>query len=154
MAKRYRPNVAAILQRSDGRILIARRSDHPESWQFPQGGVDKGESPEQALRREVSEEVALPPEAYRIAAERDGYCYDFPAGPDKRGFHGQEQTYFLCVLAKDAETGVDPRRGCGEFTEARWVPADTFPHELVPPMKQAVYRQVLHDFFGASGDSH
>jgi len=149
MGKRYRSNVAAILQRSDGRIFIARRSDYPESWQFPQGGVDDGEKPREALGREVAEEVALPPGAYRIAEERGGYRYDFPEGPDRRGFHGQEQTYFLCLLEEGTEAQADPLKGCGEFTEARWVAADDFPHHLVPPMKRAVYRRVLRDFFGA-----
>lgn len=154
MARRYRPNVAAILQHSDGRILIARRSDYPESWQFPQGGMDKGEKPDEALRRELEEEVAVPPETYRIVAKREGYRYAFPDGPDRRGFHGQEQTYFLCRLAEGAETKVNPLRGCGEFTEARWVQPDFFPLELVPPMKQSVYQRVLRDFFGIERDWH
>lgn len=148
MAKCYRPNVAAILQRSDGRVLIARRSDFPESWQFPQGGVGRGEEPDAALRREVAEEVGLPPALYRIAAARGGYRYDFPGGPDRRGFAGQEQTYFHCILEPGAETQADPARGCGEFTEAAWVELPAFPHDLVPPMKQSVYRRVLADFFG------
>jgi len=148
MGKRYRANVAAILQRADGKILIARRSDYPESWQFPQGGVGKGESAEEALSREVAEEVALPAGRYRIAAERGGYRYDFPHGPDKRGYDGQEQVYFLCRLEEGAESEIDPGRGCGEFTEASWVDVDSFPHHLVPPMKQEVYRRVLGDFFG------
>ena len=152
MAKRYRPNVAAILQRSDGRILIARRSDHPESWQFPQGGIAENEHPEDALRREVEEEVALPPSSYTITAHREGYRYDFPSGPDKRGFLGQKQIYFLCLLDEGGEKQVDATRGCGEFTETDWVDPGNFPHQLVPPMKQAVYRRVLSDFFGASDE--
>jgi putative (di)nucleoside polyphosphate hydrolase len=148
MDKRYRPNVAAVLQRSDGKILIARRSDYPESWQFPQGGIGKQESAKEALAREVAEEVALSAGRYLVAAERGGYRYEFPGGPDRRGFHGQEQTYFLCRLAAGAEKEIDPARGCGEFTEATWVDAEDFPHHLVPPMKQAVYRKVLEDFFG------
>ena len=152
MEKRYRPNVAAILQRADGKILIARRSDYPESWQFPQGGVGERESAEDALSREVEEEVALPAGRYRIAAERRGYRYDFPGGPDRRGFHGQEQTYFLCLLEEGAEKEVDPGRGCGEFTEAAWVDVRSFPHHLVPPMKREVYRRVLEDFFGGGNE--
>lgn len=148
MGKKYRPNVAAILQRSDGRILMARRSDFPESWQFPQGGIDPGETAGEALRREVAEEVGLPADKYRIAATRGGYRYEFPGGPDRRGFHGQEQVYFHCVLDAHAEKQVDPEKGCGEFTEASWVEPHSFPHHLVPPMKQTVYRQVLEDFFG------
>ena len=150
MAKRYRPNVAAILQRSDGLVLIARRSDFPESWQFPQGGVAGDESPEEALRREVNEEVALPARSYRIAARRDGYRYDFPSGPDNRGFHGQDQTYFHCLVGEGEEEKADAAKGCGEFTELRWVAVKDFPFHLVPPMKQAVYRRVLDDFFAGS----
>lgn len=153
MGKRYRSNVAAILRRKDGRILIARRSDYPENWQFPQGGVGRGENPEDALRREVEEEIALPAAAYQISGRKEGYRYEFPGGPDKRGFHGQEQTYFLCLLDDGAEAQVDPARGCGEFTEIDWALPTAFPHHLVPPMKQAVYRRVLQDFFGPKGES-
>ena len=152
MRKKYRSNVAAIVCRSDGRVLICRRSDYPDSWQFPQGGLDKGEQPVEALRREIEEEIWLPASAYRIADSKGPYRYDFPDGPDRRGFHGQEQTYFLCRLERGAEGGVQPERGCGEFTEARWVETGDFPFELVPPMKEAVYRQVMRDFFGARGE--
>ena len=154
MKKRYRTNVAAILQRADGKILIARRSDHPESWQFPQGGVAKGESADEALRREVLEEVSLAPSFYRLDKFRSGYRYDFPAGPDRRGFSGQEQIYFLCLLQPGAENEVDPVRGCGEFTESSWVDTSSFPLHLVPPMKRAVYQRVLQDFFGAGCECH
>ena len=58
MTKRYRPNVAAIIRRPDGRVLLGERSDFPGSWQFPQGGIDPGEAPEQAVRREVAARCA------------------------------------------------------------------------------------------------
>ena len=152
MANTYRPNVAALVVRSDGRVLVCRRSDYPDSWQFPQGGVDKGEDCVEALRRELEEEIALPPTAYEVAGSKGPYRYEFPEGPDRRGFHGQEQTYFLCRLKNGAEDEVEPHRGCGEFTEARWVESGSFPFHLVPPMKEQVYRQVISDFFGAAGE--
>jgi putative (di)nucleoside polyphosphate hydrolase len=148
--KIYRPNVAALIKRSDGRILIGRRSDHPECWQLPQGGIDKGESADEALRREVMEEVGIPAAAYEIEAKRSGYRYDFPAGPDRRGYHGQEQTYFLCRMKKAGEPQIDLAGTCGEFTEVRWEDVASFPVNLAPPMKQAVYRSVLADFFRAA----
>lgn len=153
MKKRYRANVAAILQRADGCVLIARRSDYPESWQFPQGGIDPGESPEEAVRREVLEEVAVPPSAYRITESSGPYRYEFPAGPDKRGFSGQEQHYFVCSMIGPDAPEIDLAAGCGEFTEVRWIPVEDFPVHLAPPMKQAVYREVLRRHFGRAEDS-
>lgn len=148
MKKRYRPNVAAILRRGDGRVLIARRADFPESWQFPQGGIDPGESADEAVRREIFEEVAIPPHAYRITESSGPYRYDFPSGPDKRGFAGQEQVYFVCSLIGSEAPEIDLRGSCGEFTEVRWVAVEDFPVNLAPPMKQSVYREVLRRHFG------
>jgi putative (di)nucleoside polyphosphate hydrolase len=149
MPKRYRPNVAAIIQRADGRVLIGQRSDFPESWQFPQGGIDPGESPEQALRREVQEEVGLADHAYDVRQSRGPYRYDFPSGPDRRGYRGQEQMYFLCAVSGPETPECDLRRTCGEFAALRWVAIGEFPLSAVPPMKREVYRAVLRDFFGA-----
>lgn len=148
----YRPNVAAILRRADGLLLIAQRADYPESWQFPQGGRDPGESAEEALRREIGEEVGISPEHYRVLAQRGPYRYEFPAGPDRRGFIGQEQTYFLCQLSASAPA-VDLSGCCGEFRAVRWVAAAEFPVHLAPPMKQDVYRQVLRDLLGQGCES-
>lgn len=152
MRNRYRPNAAAILQRADGRILIAQRSDFPECWQFPQGGIDKGESPADAVRREVQEETGLGPETYELVSQRGPYRYDFPGGPDRRGFCGQEQWYFHCRLHDWPSPPVDLAGTSGEFLDIRWVDLADFPVALAPPMKQGVYRQVLRDFFGWSED--
>lgn len=154
MRKRYRPNVAAIIQRADGKLLIAQRSDYPECWQFPQGGVDQGEDLTTALRREILEEIALPATAYQIVEQRGPYRYDFPAGPDRRGYCGQEQIYFLCRLLTDTTPEIDLEKGCGEFLAVRWVSAEKFPVDLAPPMKQAVYHNVIRDFFGADLKCH
>jgi putative (di)nucleoside polyphosphate hydrolase len=147
MAKPYRPNVAAILQRGDGCVLIGQRADYPESWQFPQGGIDAGESPEDAARREIAEEVGLAPDAYELTARSGPHRYDFPTGRDRRGHDGQEQIYFLCRL-READPQIDLRGTCGEFAAVRWVPTANFPVHLAPPMKQEVYREVLREFFG------
>jgi putative (di)nucleoside polyphosphate hydrolase len=149
--RRHRPNVAAILRRADGLLLIGQRSDHRDCWQFPQGGVDKGESPAEAVVREVEEEVGLPPGSYRVVEERGPYTYDFPGGVDRRGYHGQSQTYFLCDLREPGEPQIDLRKTCGEFIAVRWVAPSAFPLELVPAMKREVYRQVLADFFPSTG---
>jgi putative (di)nucleoside polyphosphate hydrolase len=59
MMSRFRPNVAAILQREDGRILVGERADVPGAWQFPQGGVNEGEGSLEALERELEEEIGV-----------------------------------------------------------------------------------------------
>lgn len=154
MKKRYRPNVAAILQRPDGLVLIGQRSDFPESWQFPQGGIDEGESPEQALRREVQEEVGIAADAYQVTARSGPHRYDFPAGPDRRGFDGQEQVYFLCSLLGKTPPKPDLTGTCGEFSALRWVEVHDFPVHLAPPMKHEVYRTVLRQIFPRPADSN
>ncbi len=154
MPRRYRPNVAAILQRADGRVLIGQRSDFPESWQFPQGGIDERETAEDALRREVLEEVGIGPEKYTIAEQTGPHRYDFPFGQDRRGFHGQEQSYFLCRLHEKRAEEVDLSATCGEFQSVRWVAVPDFPVHLAPPMKREVYREVLGRLFPQTEDSH
>ena len=69
-AERYRPCVAALLQNAAGMILICERRDFAESWQFPQGGIDAGESPREALVRELMEELGLPLEQTEALLER------------------------------------------------------------------------------------
>jgi putative (di)nucleoside polyphosphate hydrolase len=117
--------------------------------------VDAGESDEEALHREVLEEVGLAAGAYSIVARRGPYLYDFPGGATRRGFRGQRQMYFLCQLIEEQLPVIDLAETCGEFVALRWVRLEEFPLDLVPPMKQAVYREVLRDFFpdfrGAQG---
>ncbi|HEY8900951.1 MAG TPA: RNA pyrophosphohydrolase [Chthoniobacterales bacterium] len=144
---RYRPNVALILRRDDGHVLIGERSDIAGAWQFPQGGVDPGESAEEALAREVWEEISLPATAYRVVEKRGPYRYEYSNGRMKAGCGGQEQTYFLAdFLGEDRALLVDP--STVEFRAVRWIDPADFPLEAVAPMKQEVYRAVLRDFFG------
>jgi putative (di)nucleoside polyphosphate hydrolase len=143
---RFRPNVAAILQR-DGRILIGERVDVPNAWQFPQGGVDRGESAPQALQRELWEELSLRPTDYRIIEQRGPYRYTFDGGRTKKRFHGQEQQYFLAeMLASDSAIDVSTKKP--EFRRVAWIEPAQFNLLWLPRMKREVYRAVLHDFFG------
>jgi putative (di)nucleoside polyphosphate hydrolase len=144
---RYRPNVAAIVRKPGGWILIAERSDYPGSWQFPQGGVKRGESHPQALARELVEEIGLTPSKYRIVGERGPFRYRFRSGRKKEGFVGQEQIYYLVDLLDPGVTfyfsGEHP-----EFQAIRWIRPAQFDLDWLPPMKQPVYREVLLGFFG------
>lgn len=149
---RYRPAVAAILQDRSGRILICERADRPGAWQFPQGGMEAGETPVAALRREVLEEISLPRNAYSIGRVRGPYRYRFPAGMTKKGFQGQAHHYFLLRLRgpKGLLNVTGPN---AEFRSTRWIRPDEFNLAWLPPMKRRTYRRVLLDFFGATAKS-
>jgi putative (di)nucleoside polyphosphate hydrolase len=143
----YRPNVAAILTRSDGQILIAERLRFRGAWQFPQGGVDDGETTEAALFREVDEEIGVARELIAIRSQRGGYRYAFPKGRLKYGLYGgQEQTYFLCdFLGRDED--IDLNKHNREFGRWKWILPHEFELSWVPRFKQKVYRSVFRDFF-------
>ena len=147
----YRPAVAAILQNRSGRILICERADASGAWQFPQGGIEAGETPLAALRREVQEEISLPRKAYSIACVRGPYRYRFPAGITKKGFRGQAHYYFLLRL-RGSKSLVNVAGPNAEFRSARWIRPEEFDLAWLPPMKRRTYRHVLQDFFRAAAE--
>lgn len=143
----YRPNVAAILIRDDDRILIAERMSFRGAWQFPQGGVDDGESLEQALFREVEEEIGVKRKAIQILSQRGGYRYAFPKGRLKYGIYGgQEQTYFLCRFL-GSESDIDLKTSHQEFADWKWILPAEFSLDWLPKFKKPVYQAVFRDFF-------
>ena len=74
----YRPNVGIVLFNSTGQVLWARRSRH-DGWQFPQGGIEQGETVEQAAYRELYEEVGLRPQNVELVGRtRNWLRYDVP----------------------------------------------------------------------------
>lgn len=150
----YRPNVGAVLFNAVGLVLIARRADIPRDvaevsgWQWPQGGIDPGETPQDAVMREVEEELGT--RAVRVLAEHDAWLtYDFPPhvrlGGPKQAFRGQRQRWFaLRFLGADADIRFD-RHGTPEFDAFRWVRLDEVP-PLAVAWKRPVYEAVAAAF--------
>jgi len=98
----YRPNVGIILCNADNQVFWGKRIKQ-HAWQFPQGGMNAGETPEQAMFRELEEEVGLLPMHVRILGRtRDWLRYDVPSSwmrRDNRGiYRGQKQIWFLLRL--------------------------------------------------------
>ena len=98
----FRPNVGIVLLNSRNQVFWGKRL-RTHSWQFPQGGIKYGESPEQAMFRELHEEVGLKPEHVRILARtRDWLRYEVPdhyIRKDARGhYRGQKQIWYLLML--------------------------------------------------------
>ena len=142
----FRPNVGIILLNQKNQVFWGKRI-RTHSWQFPQGGIDRGETPEQAMFRELHEEVGLHPEHVRIVARtRDWLRYEVPdrfIRRDARGFYkGQKQIWFLLQLT-GFDTNVNLRAtDHPEFDAWRW---NQFwvPLEAVVEFKRGVYEMAL-----------
>ncbi|STQ86558.1 RNA pyrophosphohydrolase [Helicobacter muridarum] len=126
--KNYRPNVAAVLLSANYpnicEFFIAERFDLKNVWQFPQGGIDSGESPKQTLYRELEEEIGTS-EVEIIAEYPDWLKYDFPPTIAKkmRPFDGQIQRYFLVKLKSDSVINIQTKNP--EFARYEFVDFDT-----------------------------
>ena len=137
-----------MLFNRDGDVFAARRIDtEGDAWQMPQGGIDPGETPEQAALRELAEETGTA--NARILAEHPRWLtYDLPPDLSARlwggRYRGQAQRWFaLRFLGADSE--FDLAAHDREFIAWRWTAIETLP-ELIVPFKRAVYHQVVAAF--------
>jgi putative (di)nucleoside polyphosphate hydrolase len=144
----FRPNVGIILSNADGRLLWARRVGQ-DAWQFPQGGIRSDETPEEAMYRELAEEVGLlPVQVEMMGATRGWLRYRLPQRFIRRSSRpvciGQKQVWFMLrLLCDDAEVCLD-RTSKPEFDHWRWV--DYWrPIDEVVAFKRSVYRKALKE---------
>ena len=143
----YRANVGIVLCNCHRQVLWARRSRH-DGWQFPQGGVEEGETAEQAAYRELFEEVGLRPQHVELVGHtREWLRYDVPGvylRSNKSSFRGQKQMWFLFrMLASDGDICLD-RCDRPEFDTWRWVDY-WLPTRQVIFFKRAVYQVALRE---------
>ncbi len=146
--KNYRPNVAAIVLSAkypyECEVFIASRTDVKNAWQFPQGGIDKGETPKEALFRELEEEIGT--RDIEIIAEYPKWIsYDFPPAITKKmyPFDGQIQKYYLVKLKSGAKININTK--LPEFSEYKFVPIKNI-YDYITFFKRTVYKQVLKYF--------
>lgn len=149
----YRANVGIVLMRADRQLFLGRRTGG-RGWQFPQGGIRRGEAPEAALYRELQEEIGLEPEDVEIVARTQCWLrYRLPDRYLRRNSTpiciGQKQRWFLLRL-KGQETAfrfdstTEP-----EFDRWRW--ADYWePVREVIYFKRRVYSRALHELGAAA----
>jgi putative (di)nucleoside polyphosphate hydrolase len=150
MSLPYRLGVGLVLFNRDGLVWVGRRLDQKiEAWQMPQGGIDEGETPEQAALRELEEEIGTG-NAEIIAESKDWLTYELP--PELLGvawkgrYRGQKQKWFaLRFTGRDSDITIDTEHP--EFAEWRWVAFDRLV-ELIVPFKRDLYRQVTAEFAG------
>ncbi len=144
----YRANVGIILSHPDGRVFWGRRIGQV-SWQFPQGGIRRSETPEQAMFRELEEETGLLPNHVQVLGRTDRWLrYRLPERFIRRHRRpvciGQKQVWFvLRMMGSDGDFRLDCSRR-PEFDFWRWVDY-WYPSGAVVHFKRDVYQRALHE---------
>ncbi|MEN8761726.1 MAG: RNA pyrophosphohydrolase [Thiogranum sp.] len=144
----YRPNVGIILTNSDGLLLWARRI-RQDAWQFPQGGIRAKESPEQAMYRELGEEIGLLPQHVNVLGATRGWLrYRLPERFIRRHQKpvcvGQKQVWFMLRLVSQERYVRLDLSDKPEFDNWRWVHY-WHPLEEVVSFKRTVYKKALNE---------
>ena len=144
----FRPNVGIIIFNDNGKLLWAKRVGQ-DAWQFPQGGVQRNESAEDALLRELHEEVGLEPHDVEIVACTDRWLrYRLPKHLIRYNSHpvciGQKQKWFLLRLLGDRKKIRFDKGDKPEFDHCRWVNY-WYPVNKVVSFKRKVYRMALEE---------
>jgi putative (di)nucleoside polyphosphate hydrolase len=145
MAKpHFRAGVVTVVRRDDGCVMAFERSDLSGEWQLPQGGIEAGESPEQAAWRELREETGLSRRHVRLVGEHEIWTvYEWPNAMRGSDRLGQVHRWFFF---EPLDESVTPAPDGSEFTRWQWMrPADLI--ERVVDFRKQPYRQV----FGVPG---
>jgi putative (di)nucleoside polyphosphate hydrolase len=146
----YRPAAGIMLLNAEGKVFVGQRLDSTvEAWQMPQGGIDKGEQPQDAAFRELHEETGIPPHLAEIIAEApEPLDYDLP--PELVGrlwkgkYRGQRQHWFLMrFLGSDADVAIATPEP--EFRAWKWAEPNELP-DMIVPFKRELYANVLRAF--------
>ena len=149
MTKKYRKCVGMMILNSNNEILVGRRIDHPSGfWQMPQGGIDENEDPEEAVWREMLEEIGTN-NAKIIKISDQWIKYEIPEKtlktlPWGEKYIGQQQKWFAFRFAgKDKEINVGTENP--EFSEWKWAKINSIIDNIVP-FKRLVYSKIIEEF--------
>ena len=149
MPDKYRKCVGIMILNNQKEILVARRLDHPSGfWQMPQGGIDDNEKPEEAVWREMMEEIGTN-KAKLIKISNQWINYEIPSDtlktlPWGKKYIGQTQKWFAFKFTgtnKDINVATENP----EFSEWKWVQMNTIINKIVP-FKKVVYAKILKEF--------
>ena len=148
-AKKYRKCVGMMIINSKREILVGRRMDHPSGfWQMPQGGIDDNENPEEAVWREMMEEVGTN-NAKIIKISNQWINYEIPSEtlktlPWGKKYVGQTQKWFAFeFIGKDDDINIATSNP--EFSDWKWTKMDKIIENIVP-FKKDVYAKILLEF--------
>ncbi len=144
----YRPNVGIVICNDKGQVFWAKRIGQ-KGWQFPQGGVDEGETPEQAMYRELTEETGLKQtDVQLLAVTKDWLRYRLPNKFLRKKVLplciGQKQMWYLLKLTSNADAVDLKANKKPEFDTWKWV-SFWYPVSQVIFFKRGVYKRALKE---------
>ena len=144
----YRPGVGIVLLNARNEVFVGRRKDmNDDAWQMPQGGINRGEAPRAAARRELREEIGTD-DAEIIAESSAWLYYDVPTEFAQKAWQGrwrgQRQKWFV-MLFKGKDTDINVATEHPEFDSWRWVPMRELSN-LAVSFKRQLYKDVLGEF--------
>ena len=144
----YRPCVGIFLINGNGLVFAGRRIDsRAEAWQMPQGGIDLGETPQEACLREMEEEIGTR-KATVLHEIEEWLNYDIPIALAERLWHGQykgQKQKWMLLRYNGADADINIETAEPEFCEWKWLSPDKL-IDLAVPFKRDVYRHVLTAF--------
>ena len=142
-----RIGVGIILLNHENRVFVGKRIDNPaNSWQMPQGGVDKNENFLEAAKRELEEETGV--KSVKLIKELDGWFkYDLPEnllGKLWKGkYRGQKQKWFIMkFLGKNDEINIKTKKP--EFLDWKWIKPSDLPAVAVD-FKVNIYKKMVKE---------
>ena len=142
-----RNGVGVIILNKENKVFVGKRKDNPiDKWQMPQGGVDKGESYLQAMKRELFEETSI--KNIKVIKEIESFFeYELPEtliGIIWKGkYRGQKQKWFITrFLGEESEINLDTKHA--EFIDWKWIEPKLLP-EVIVNFKKDLYLKLLKE---------
>ena len=146
----FRANVGIVIFNQKLQVFFAKRR-YQSGWQFPQGGIQLGESPKKAMFRELLEETGLDKKSVEIIYVSDHwYDYRIPKKSIRKATNGttvigQRQKWFLLKLkgqSSNISLSASPEK---EFDSWKWIAPDLSIKQVIG-FKQDVYKKVISEF--------
>ena len=149
MINRYRKCVGMMILNENNEVLVGKRLDYPSGyWQMPQGGIDDNEKPEDAVWREMMEEIGTN-EASMIHKSSKWFYYKIPEDTLKKLtwgkiYIGQKQQWFIFkFFGNEKKININTKNP--EFSEWKWLDLNSLTKNIVP-FKKKLYKDVLSEF--------
>lgn len=149
MQSEYRRNAGIVVFNRKHQVLLCQRADIPTSWQFPQGGIEKGESVKEAALRELQEETSITTVRHIVSLETPAR-YTFPpqviTSMQKRGFTNIGQDIFWSLfLFEGNDEEINLQTAEPEFINFRWGSLQEA-FDLCVDFKKTAYAVALREF--------